>query len=192
MSPRKIPIYLAGQFVGAILGGLAIYLFFGPSIASFEVAKGIVRGSAQSAVSARMFGEYYAAGVPMGLAMAAEGFGTFLLVLTIFFLTEGCNLGRPDEKLAPLFIGLAVTSVICLFAPLTQAGYNPARDFGPRLVAAAMGWGAAAFPDAKGGFFFVYMLSPVLGALLAGAAFTRVLEPMMRRGGRCDCCDDRK
>ncbi|NLG26053.1 MAG: aquaporin family protein [Clostridiales bacterium] len=187
MAPRKVGTYLAGQFAGAILGGVAIYLFFGPSIASFEAAQGIVRGSEQSVRSARMFGEYYAQGVSMPLAMAAEGFGTFLLVLTIFFLTEGCNLGRPDEKLAPLFIGLTVASVICLFAPLTQAGYNPARDFGPRLVAAAMGWGAAAFPDQQGGFFFVYMLAPVLGALLAGLAFTRLLEPMMKRGDGCGC-----
>ena len=47
-----------------------------------------------------MFGEYYrtpssTVAVSMLLAMLAEGFGTILLVLMIFYLTEGCNLGRP-------------------------------------------------------------------------------------------------
>ncbi len=70
----------------------------------------------------------------------------------IFSLTEGCNLGRPDNNLAPIFIGLTVTSVICLITPLTQAGWNPARDFGPRLVAWIFGWGATAFPDQFGVF----------------------------------------
>ena len=41
---------------------------------------------------------------------------------------RGCNLGRPDDALAPLFIGLTVTLVISVIAPLTQAGINPARD----------------------------------------------------------------
>jgi glycerol uptake facilitator protein len=80
--------------------------------------------------------------------LKTEAFGTFLLVLMIFALTEGCNVGRPDDALAPVFIGLTVTSIICLMAPLTQAGLNPARDLGPRLVAWLMGWGGRRFPTA--------------------------------------------
>ena len=72
-----------------------------------------------------MFGEFYtnsgsSAIVSMPLAMGAEAFGTFILLLLIFALTEGCNVGRPDNALAPLFIGLTVTSIICLIAPLTH------------------------------------------------------------------------
>ena len=51
-------------------------------------------------------------------------------------LQRGC----PDDALAPVFIGLTVTSIIALIAPLTQAGLNPARDLGPRLVAWLAGW----------------------------------------------------
>lgn len=84
-----------------------------------------------------IFGEFYpnpgfAAVVYLPLAMGAEAFGTFILALMIFALTEGCNVGRPDDALAPVFIGLTVTSIISLVAPLTQAGLNPARDLGPR------------------------------------------------------------
>ncbi|SHN58067.1 MIP/aquaporin family protein [Desulfitobacterium chlororespirans] len=194
MTVKKLPVYLMGQFLGAFCAGLLIYVLFNPSIVALESAQQIVRGTPESMSIAKMFGEYYqlpgsAAVVSMPLAIGAEIVGTFLLVLMIFSLTEGCNLGRPDNNLAPLFIGLTVTSVLCLIAPLTQAGLNPARDFGPRLVAWIFGWGAAAFPDQSGGFFFVYILAPVLGGLAAGLLFTWVLEPLMRKT-ESQCCEE--
>lgn len=120
--------------------------------------------------------------------MFAEGLGTFLLVLMIFALTEGCNVGGPGDRLAPIFIGLTVTAIICLLAPLSQAGLNPARDLGPRLVAWLAGWGAAAFPDRVGGFFHVYVLAPIVGGVLAGLFFVRVLEPALKEPvDECEC-----
>jgi glycerol uptake facilitator protein len=193
MTARRLPVYVAAQFAGAILAGLAIYGLFGPSIASYETAHGIVRGTAASAKTAMMFGEYYPppggnAVVSLLLAISAEAVGTFLLVLLIFALTEGCNLGRPDAGLAPVFIGLTVTSIICLIAPLTQAGLNPARDLGPRLVAWQMGWGSAAFPDQVGGFFHVYVVGPLLGGAAAALVFVGVLEPAMNNSANsCNC-----
>jgi glycerol uptake facilitator protein len=196
MAWRKLPVYVIAQFAGAILAGLLIYALFAPSIAAFEATHQIVRGTAESIQTAKMFGEYYpdpgsTAVVSLPLAMVAEGLGTFLLVLMIFALTEGCNVGRPDDGLAPVFIGLTVASIICLVAPITQAGLNPARDLGPRIVAWIMGWGNAAFPDRVGGFFHVYVLSPLLGGVLASQFFVRVLEPAMKgQSNTCDCCGE--
>ncbi|MDH6358493.1 MIP/aquaporin family protein [Parabacteroides sp. PF5-9] len=193
MSARKLPGYLGAQLIGAIIAGFTIYLLFSPSIAAYESTHGIVRGTTDSMLTAKMFGEYYAipggtAVVSMPLAIAAETFGTFLLVLFIFALTEGCNVGRPSDALAPVFIGLTVASIIFLIAPLTQAGLNPARDFGPRLVAWMMGWGSAAFPDSNGGFFWVYILGPVIGGVFAAYFFVYVVEPVMKKESRsCDC-----
>jgi len=193
MLARKLPVYLIAQFTGAILAGLVVYLLFGPSIAAYESLHSIIRGTPESVQTAKMFGEYYqgagsSAVVSLPLAIGAETFGTFVLLLMIFALTEGCNVGRPNDALAPLFIGLTVSSIICLVAPLTQAGLNPARDFGPRLVAWVTGWGPAAFPDQVGGFFIVYMLGPVVGGILASLFFVHILEPAMKGSNpKCDC-----
>ncbi|MCF6333161.1 MAG: aquaporin family protein [Draconibacterium sp.] len=192
MKFRKLPIYMFGQFFGAFLAGLTIYLFFAPSISNYENLNGITRGTTESIITAKMFGEYYinsgsSAIVSLPLAMSAEAFGTFILVILIFALTEGCNIGRPDNAIAPLFIGLTVTSIICLIAPLTQAGINPARDFGPRMVSWIFGWGKAAFPDQSGGFFLVYIFSPLVGGTLASLFFVKILEPAMKNATR-ECC----
>ena len=193
MLLKKMPTYIIAQFLGAFLAGLTLYVLFNPAIVAYETAHNIIRGSAESMQVAKIFGEYYqltgsGANVSLPLAMGVEAFGTFLLVFMIFSLTEGCNLGRPDNNLAPIFIGMTVASVICLLAPLTQAGLNPARDFGPRLVAWIFGWGSSAFPDQVGGFFFVYIFAPILGGQAAGLFFTRVLEPQMNKKiEQCDC-----
>lgn len=193
MSARKLPVYLAAQCLGALAAGFVLFLLFEPSIAAYEAAHGIVRGAPESVKTAMLFGEFYpnpsnAAVVSLPLAMVAEAFGTFLLILMVFALTEGCNVGRPDNALAPLFIGLSVTSIICLLAPLTQAGLNPARDLGPRMVAWMAGWGPAAFPDRVGGFFHVYILSPLLGGTAAALFFVHALEPAMKTPTEsCEC-----
>lgn len=193
MKACKLPVYLSAQFLGAFIAGALIYFFFSPSIQNYELANEIVRGAEASKATAKMFGEFYitatnCATCDMWYAILAEGFGTFMLVLLIFALTEGCNVGRPSNTQVPMFIGLSVSIIITLIAPLTQAGLNPARDFGPRMVAWIAGWGNAAFPDSSGGFFWVYILAPIVGGVLAALFFLRIIEPAMKKvSGQCDC-----
>jgi len=194
MKVQRLPSYLAAQFIGAFAAAAVLYALLGSSIAAYETVHQIVRGSPESIQTAMMFGEYYPnptvqiAEVSFLNAFGAEAFGTFILVLLIFSLTEGCNVGRPDDTLAPVFIGLTVASVICLIAPLTQAGINPARDFGPRLFSWIAGWGKAAFPDEHGGFFFVYILAPILGGSIASLFFVKILAPAMEwKKEQCNC-----
>lgn len=189
MPIKKLIPYWIAQLIGAFLGGLTLYMLFSPSIEAFEQANEIVRGSYDSITTAKMFGEFYqmpnnTAVVSLPLAIASEAFGTFLLLLFVLGFTEDANVGRPHNSMAPVFIGIAVTIIICLIAPLTQCGINPARDFGPRLVAWMMGWGDAAFPDKVGGFFWVYILGPCIGAVVAALFFDRIVAPALKKTGQ--------
>ena len=182
MERRKLPTYLAGQFTGAFIAAAVIYLLFSSSILHFELLNGIKRGAAESLATAMIFGEFYPnpgvaqlAHVTMFNAFSAEALGTF----SLFSLTEGCNVGRPDDSLAPLFIGSAVALIISIIAPLTQAGLNPARDFSPRLFAYFAGWHQAALPDKGFGFLIVYMAGPICGAIFAALLFRNIIEPIM-------------
>lgn len=197
MSLRKLPVYVTAQLFGAFIAAGVLYLLFNSSIENFETTQGIIRGMPESYKTAMIFGEFYpnpgvkaVAAVTTINAIFAEAVGTFALVFLIFSLTEGCNVGRPDKSLAPIFIGITVTIIISIIAPLTQAGLNPARDFAPRLFAFIAGWGNAALPDKHYGFLTVYVLGPFLGGAFASIVFTKLLQPLMSDKAdkqNCDC-----
>lgn len=197
MSAKKLPVYLMAQILGGFLAGLTLYVIFTDSIASFEASRNIVRGEGDSVITAMFFGEYFPnptlqpgiCPVTQFRAFMAEAAGTFLLVTMIFTLTEGCNVGKPPSDIAPVLIGLTVAGIISVVAPLTQAGLNPARDFGPRLFAYLAGWGQVAIPGPRGGFFTVYILGPLAGGTMSALLFSKMLQPLMENKTKGCSCD---
>lgn len=171
--------YVTAQLGGAVLAGATVAALFWPFLLRFEATNNIIRGAPGSELSAMVFGEYFPnpalfgtdaaarALVSPGHAALVEGFGTAVLVFVIFALTARQNPAAPSARLAPFFIGFTVAALIGLFAPITQAGWNPARDFGPRLVAFALGWGTIAIPGPGGGFW-VYIIGPLIGGPISG------------------------
>jgi MIP family channel proteins len=186
----RLASYWVFQLAGATLAGVLVLLGFGPALAEFETREGLTRGEDGSERAAMIFGEYFpnpamfgtgpqaAALVSPWQAFAVEALGTGLLILVILALTDRRSRWRLPGWLIPPAIGLTVGALIWTFAPLTQAGWNPARDFGPRLVAWAAGFGSVALPGPHWGFW-VYLLGPLLGASVAGLAYERVLSRLL-------------
>lgn len=200
---RDVLPYIGAQMVGAMLAGLTLFALFEPYHALREKERGVVRGEAGSEITAMCFGEYFPSPggvstndklrsnvevekelkaswplVPWRNAAFAEFVGTLILALVVLALTDSRNHGAPPHGTAPVFIGLTVSILISVIAPLTQACFNPARDLGPRLVAFAVGWGEIAIPGPRGDFWIVYLAAPLLGALAGGALYERVLRPL--------------
>jgi glycerol uptake facilitator protein len=107
--------------------------------------------------------------------MLIEALGTALLLFFIFALVDRHNRDAPDANLAPFFIGFAVAIIISVLAPLTQAGLNPARDFGPRLFALFAGWGAMALPGPNG-IWWAYIVGPFLGGPLGATLYDLLIR----------------
>ena len=183
---QRILPYCAAQLLGAALAGLVVLAAFGNFIERFESQNGIVRGEPGSEASAMAFGEYFPNPAIFGTgpdaealisplaAMGVEALGTAILVFMIFALIEPRNGARP-LWLAPFFIGFTVAVLISLFAPLTQAGWNPARDFGPRIIAFVAGWEEVAIPGPRNGFW-VYIVGPLIGGPVGGFLYDRVIR----------------
>jgi glycerol uptake facilitator protein len=197
--PQVLP-YIIAQLAGAILAAAALFVVYSPFLDRREQANHVSRGKSGSEITAMCYGEYYpnpgleattplyikadreqlATIVPTAAAFLIEVLGTALLALVVFAVTDDKNLPQPISRLAPVFIGLTVSILISVIAPLTQACFNPARDFGPRLFAWYAGWQNIALPGPNGhGFFTVYILAPIIGAVTGGGLYRCVLQPSL-------------
>lgn len=202
LSWRLVLPYVFAQTVGAFTGAAILFYLFSGFITAKEIEKQVQRGEPGSVVTAMCYGEYFpnpgglAAGdSPYDLAQhehlrmkfshqqawLAEFLGTAVLSIVIFSLTDTRNNSRPQSNLAPVFIGLTVSALISVLAPLTQAGFNPARDFGPRLFAYLAGWGQVAIPGLSDpSWLTVYIIAPITGAVFGGGFHELALRPKTR------------
>jgi glycerol uptake facilitator protein len=201
---RSVLPYIFAQLTGAFLAAGTLFVLFNPYLKAREQEKHVVRGSPGSEITAMCYGEYFPSPGPLSnaegpysvdtherlnalvsepTAFLAELLGTFVLALVVFAVSDERNAGAPPARLAPVFIGLTVSALISFIAPLTQACFNPARDFGPRLFAFLAGWGSIALPGNRGtGFLTVYIVAPILGAIIGSGLYVRVLRSLHLSG----------
>lgn len=76
---------------------------------------------------------------------------------------------------AGLVIGGTLGLGVLIMAPLTGAGFNPARSFGPAVV-------AHAFAPNAGKWLLYFVLGPVVGAVLAAVSYQYMFILPGRRG----------
>ncbi|MBI4234504.1 MAG: MIP family channel protein [Chloroflexi bacterium] len=130
-------LYIIAQLVGAIVGALLLRF--------------IVPGDG-GALGAHALGQ----GVGAGAGLAAEIILTFLLVWVVFATAID---PKGFGSLAPLAIGFAVLVDHLVGVPLTGASMNPARSFGPALVAGQ--WSN----------HWIYWVGPLVGGILAAVVY---------------------
>lgn len=181
-SWRRVPGYVAAQLLGAFAAVAALYLAFAGPLGVFEATNHIIRGQPGSEASAMIFGEFFPnpggrpfdskalAMIGPGTAFYIESLGTAVLLLVILCSTDRRNDSRPGILTAAT-IGLTITLLISLLAPLTMACFNPARDFAPRVFSALAGWGSVPFTANGSGWFTVYILGPITGGQIGGAIY---------------------
>ncbi len=138
ISAARGLMFVAAQLGGAVIGALLLLA--------------TIPDAADTNLGAHALGPDVS--VSMGLLM--EIVVTFALVFVIFATAvDPSGMGN----LAPLAIGLAVLVDHILAVPITGASMNPARSFGPALVAGE--WGDQ----------WIYWVGPLIGGAVAGLVY---------------------
>jgi MIP family channel proteins len=131
---RDVPAYIVGQLAGAAGGALVLRLWFG-----MEGALGVT--------------------LPTGGALRGLGIEVLLTAVLMFVITAVATDTRAVGQLAAIAIGGTVALDALWGGPITGASMNPARSFGPALVAGV--WGDQ----------WIYWVGPLVGAALGAGLY---------------------
>jgi aquaporin Z len=152
---------LAAQLLGAVLAGGLLRLAFDSSV--------LIAARFGSPHVTEAYGPQ-----TLGALTAAAGLEvvlTFLLTFVIFGTVIDPRAPRLGGLGAGLAVGLALVGITFLGFNLTGAAVNPARAFGAAV------WEWTAEPPNLREQVFVYWIGPIVGALLAGLAYTYLILP---------------
>ena len=177
---RVLP-YWAAQVLGAFVGALIIYADYAEAFRAFERNEHLVRGTMDAgkligtgAGGAGVFATYPAFDSTWRNVLS-EFLGTAVLLLGVRALTDKRNAG-PGGYMEPLALGALVWAIGLSLGGLTGYAINPARDFGPRLASALLGWGPAVF-QSHGYYFWVPILVPLAGGLAGSTLYDLAIRP---------------
>jgi glycerol uptake facilitator len=144
IDPVDAVVYILAQLSGGVLGALLVKAFL--------LDEGRASHYGAVSVSPLLSGNFAGAGI--------EAIGTFLLVLAVCAVALN---PRARREWAPLVIGLTLALDGMIFGPLTGSAVNPARWFGPALIANFFG---GTWP---------YIVGPLVGALAAALLYRFVI-----------------
>jgi glycerol uptake facilitator protein len=159
---RDLATYIGGQFVGAFVGAVLVYLAYLPHWSQTESAEAKLGIFATGPAIRSPFAN-----------LLCEAIATFTLVFGV--LAIGANAGEMvsgdfdltvvfSTALNPLLVGFLVWGIGLALGGPTGYAINPARDLGPRIAHALL-----PIPG-KGGSDWGYAIIPVLGPIIGGVA----------------------
>jgi aquaporin Z len=140
--------YWIAQFVGGIVGALALWAVFSGSSQYSRKVTGLGTDG---------WGSHSIIGLNSGGAFAAEVILTFVFVLVVLAATSHVA----SAGFAGLAIGMALTAVHLIGIPLTGTSVNPARSLGPALIV-----GGDALSQV-----WLFIVAPLVGGIVAAVVW---------------------
>jgi MIP family channel proteins len=145
IKPPDALVYIVAQLAGGVAGALLTRVLLEDEGRAVHYGITAVSGRLNEAI------------LP---GMVVEGIGTFFLVWVIVGVAVN---PRATKEWAALAIGATLGMLVMVLAPLTGAGFNPARSLGPAIVSGEF--------NGAGDFVLVYVVAPVIGGLLGAVAY---------------------
>lgn len=154
IKPPAAIAYILIQLLAGTVASLAVYAMFGGGTPGQQV---VFNGTPQINIGS----------FNLSQALLAEIIATFFLTFVIW----GSAADPRARNVGGFAIGLTVAADILAIGPITGASMNPARSFGPTLVASLL-------PNSHlWNTHWVYWVGPIVGACIAAITYHLVLWP---------------
>jgi aquaporin Z len=145
--------YVIAQFIGAVIGACVLYVIYKGS-PDFKME--------DWALGSNGWGPGYLRQYSTTSAFISETVFTFLFLFVIFATTSKFG----NSTMAGLAIGLTLVLIHLVSIPITGTSVNPARSFGPALLA-----GGKAMQQ-----LWLFIVAPILGGIIAAIVWRGIFE----------------
>lgn len=161
---KKVPIYTLAQLLGGLVGSALVY-------ANYIHAIDIVEGGRhiRTLATAGLFSTYALDYMTNISAFFSEFLTSAVLMCMVLAFGDSSNMPVP-AGLSPLALFVLILGIGISLGMQTGYAINPARDLGPRLMTAMVGYGSQVFTFRNQYWLWCPVIAPYLGAL-AGAGF---------------------
>jgi len=142
LKPVQVPVYWAGQYLGAFLAAAVLWGEYADAIKMVEVIISPTNTSTYTTATQGIFASYpfFETKQVTLLTLAMDQMlGTAMLLLIILSVTDQKNM-KIQSSMVPLIIGLGLTAIHLSFGLNAGSAINPARDFSPRMLSYLAGW----------------------------------------------------
>jgi glycerol uptake facilitator protein len=153
----EVPVYFAGEMIGAFLGAVLVFFHYYPHWAESEDANlKLAVFSTGPAIRSVTWN------------FVSEVIGTFVLVFVILVFSVGSN--KPGlAALGPLPVTFVVLVIGLALGGTTGYAINPARDLGPRIAHFLLP--IPGKRDSDWGYSWIPVVGPLVGGALAAIVF---------------------
>ncbi|TEU10808.1 MAG: aquaporin family protein [Anaerolineales bacterium] len=158
-----VPLYLAGQFVGAFIGGVLVWLAYLPHWAETEET-GLKLAVFCTGPAIRN----------TGANLLCEIIGTAVLLIGVFGIFNANN--GIAAGVGPYAVGILVFAIGLSLGGPTGYAINPARDLGPRIAHAVLP--IAGKGNSDWGYSWIPVVGPIIGGIV-GAILYQALFGVM-------------
>jgi len=155
---RKVPGYILAQVLGGILGSAIVYGNYVNAINIFEGGNDI-----RTQATASLFATYALDYLTNISCFFVEFTGTMILALMIVVGSDKFNMA-PPQGLLPLIVFLVLLGLGVAHGMQTSFAFNPARDFGPRVLLSFAGYGKELYTYRNQYWLWCPIIAPILGA----------------------------
>ncbi|KAI5194785.1 aquaporin [Aureobasidium subglaciale] len=168
---RRFPVYFLAQFLGGLVAAAIIYANYVNAINAVE-GQGIRTVPPNPTATAGIFCTYPKAYMTKVSMFFSEFIASAILMFTIFALKDDTNNGvsAGGGNWFPLGLFFLIFGIGACFGVETGYAINLARDFGPRLMSYALGYGHEVW-SAGGYYFWIPMVAPFCGCVFGGVLY---------------------
>ncbi|KAF9557543.1 putative aquaporin 4 [Agrocybe pediades] len=165
---KKVPIYIVAQVLGGICGAAVVYANYFHALDLFE------GHNVRTLKTASLFATYAIDYMTNVSAFFSEFLGTTILLIVVLAMNDKKN-SPPPAGLGPLILFLLILGIGTSLGMETGYAINPARDLGPRILTAMVGYGKDVFTFRNHYWLWCPIMAPICGALFGTLVYDTML-----------------